>query len=154
MTVLDPRETASFMIKQAAQELVRQGEARLRPLGLGFAYLPALVALKNGEAVTQADLARLLRVEQPSMAQMLARMERDGLIRRRPDPSHKRNQIIEITKAALDRLPQARAVLGKDNAKAMAGFSASEAKAFLGFLQRVNVNLRGDVKVKTSGAQG
>ncbi|ONK25257.1 hypothetical protein BLX87_00695 [Bacillus sp. VT-16-64] len=56
----DPRQTPSFLIKQAARELMRRGEERLRPLGLGAAYLPVLVAVKNGEASTQADLARLL----------------------------------------------------------------------------------------------
>jgi MarR family transcriptional regulator, transcriptional regulator for hemolysin len=138
----DPRQTPSFLIKLAAQELMRRGEERLRPLGLGFAYLPVLVALKNGEASTQADLARLLHVEQPSMAQMLTRMERDGLIRRRPDAAHKRSRIVELTAMAFDRLPQARAALNEDNRKAMAGFTTNERKTFVSLLERVNANLR------------
>lgn len=141
MTSSSPRRTPSFLIKRAAQELVRQGETRLRPLGLGFASLPVLVALKNGDAKTQADLARLLQVEQPSMAQMLARLERDGWIRRKPDPTHKRSQIVELTAIAIRHLPKARAVLEEDNAKALAGFTTDEVDLFANFLARVNANL-------------
>jgi hypothetical protein len=36
----------------------------------------------------QKELARLLYVEQPTMAQLLTGMERDGLIERTPEPSH------------------------------------------------------------------
>lgn len=140
----DPRQTPSFLIKQAARELMRRGEERLRPLGLGAAYLPILVAVKNGEASTQADLARLLRVEQPSMAQVLARMERDGFIQRKPDPAHRRSQIIELTALAFERLPQAYAALNEGNILAMTGFSAGETAQFVAFLNRVNANLRNE----------
>ncbi|MBQ9353273.1 MarR family transcriptional regulator [Phyllobacterium sp.] len=123
---------------------MRRGEERLRPLGLGAAYLPVLVAVKNGEASTQADLARLLQVEQPSMAQALARMERDGFIQRKPDPAHRRSQIIELTALAFERLPQAYAALNEGNILAMTGFSAGETAQFVAFLNRVNANLRNE----------
>jgi hypothetical protein len=44
--------------------------------------LPVLVALQDGRASTQRDLACFAKIEQPPRAQMLARMERDGLIQR------------------------------------------------------------------------
>lgn len=131
----------SFLIKEASRELCRQAEASMRPLGLGMASLPVLVALKDGLAVTQAELARLLHVEQPSMAQTLARLERDHLIRRTPDPSHKRTQIVELTDLARERLPRARAILAGGNTKALVGFSEKEVTMFTEFLQRVIVNL-------------
>ena len=37
-------------------------------------------ALAKGGCLSQKDLARLARVEQPTMAEMLARMERDGAL--------------------------------------------------------------------------
>src|SRR5882724_11960371 len=45
-------------------------------------YLPVCFAL----AATQTALASLAAIEQPTMAATLTRMERDGLIHRRPDP--------------------------------------------------------------------
>ncbi|MBA8901345.1 MarR family transcriptional regulator [Phyllobacterium sp. P30BS-XVII] len=145
MSSPDTRQAPSFLIKQVARELIRRGEERLRPLGLGTAYLPIMVAVKNGDAATQADLARLLRVEQPSMAQLLGRMERDGFIRRKVDPSNRRSQIIELTALAVERLPQAYAALNEGNILAMTDFTPDEEAQFVAFLNRIQINLRSDV---------
>ncbi|UGX84759.1 MarR family winged helix-turn-helix transcriptional regulator [Phyllobacterium meliloti] len=145
MSSPDTRQAPSFLIKQVARELIRRGEERLRPLGLGTAYLPIMVAVKNGDAATQADLARLLRVEQPSMAQLLGRMERDGFIRRKVDPGNRRSQIIELTALAVERLPQAYAALNEGNILAMTDFTPDEEAQFVAFLNRIQINLRSDV---------
>ena len=41
-----------------------------------------LVALRDGRASTQRDLARFAKIDKLPMAKMLARMERDGLFSR------------------------------------------------------------------------
>src|SRR3546814_11537389 len=86
---LDVLSTPGHLISLAARGFARLSEARLKPLGFGVGHLPVLVALQDGRASTHRDLARLARIEQPPMAQMLARMERDGLTRRAPDPPHR-----------------------------------------------------------------
>ena len=78
--------TPGHLISLAARGFTRLSEARLKPLGFGVGHLPVLVALRDGRASTQRDLARFAKIEQPPMAQMLARMERDGLISRAPRP--------------------------------------------------------------------
>ena len=79
---LEVLSTPGHLISLAARAFARLSEARLKPLGFGVGHLPVLVALQNGQAGTQRDLALFARIEQPSMAQMLARMERDGIVRR------------------------------------------------------------------------
>lgn len=71
-----------------------------KPLGFGVGPLLVLVALQNGKTSTQRDLVRFARVEPPPMAQMLARMEMDGLVERTPDPVDGRSSRIVLTKAA------------------------------------------------------
>jgi len=137
----DPSNVPSFLIKQVARELSRLTETQLRPLGLGMASLPVLEAVRQGKATTQAELARLLRVEQPSMAQTLARLERDLLIRRSPDPQRPRAQRIELTALALQRLPQAREILNEGNTRMLGGFSVDETMRLPSFLQRLSANL-------------
>ena len=110
-------------------------------MGFGVGYLPALVALKNGRAETQRDLARFVRIEQPSMAQMLVRMEKDGLIRRSPDPADGRSSRIALTDVALARLPDACAALFQGNREALDGFSDEEAAQFVALLDRLIANL-------------
>lgn len=133
--------TPGHLISLAARAFARLSEARLKPLGFGIGYLPVLVALQEGRARTQRDLARFARIEQPSMAQMLVRMERDGLIDRTPDPVDGRSSRISLTDAARTRLPEACTALFHGNAEAMAGFSDAEAAQFVTLLTRMIGNL-------------
>lgn len=137
----DVLSTPGHLISLAARAFARLSEARLKPLGFGIGYLPVLVALEEGQAETQRDLARFARIEQPSMAQMLVRMERDGLIERTPDPADGRSSRIALTETARTRLPAACAELFRGNGEAMAGFSDEEAAQFIALLGRLIENL-------------
>jgi DNA-binding MarR family transcriptional regulator len=75
------------------------------------------------------------------MAQMLARMERDGLIRRVPDPDDGRSSRITLTKVAEARLPEAITVLLKGNREALRGFSDKESEMLIALLTRLIANL-------------
>ncbi|WP_430460062.1 MarR family winged helix-turn-helix transcriptional regulator [Thalassolituus sp. LLYu03] len=145
-TELDPTRAASFYIKLIAQELARMAEADLRPLGVGLASLPVLTALSQGNTDTQAELARLLGVEQSSMAQTLVRLERDGLITRSPDPAHGRRQLIALTPLARNILPSSKEVLARGNDMALSDFSAEERELVLKLLVRMLANLTGSDK--------
>ena len=138
---LDVLATPGHLIGLAARGFARLSEARLKPLGFGIGHLPVLVALRDGRASTQRDLARFARTEQPPMAQMLARMERDGLIERRPDPSDGRSSRVTLTEDARARMPEAVAVLLQGNGDALQGFTDGEATAFIALLTRVIANL-------------
>ncbi|MCV3768937.1 MarR family winged helix-turn-helix transcriptional regulator [Rhizobium sp. TRM95796] len=133
--------TPGHLVSLAARAFARLSEERLGPLGFGVGHLPVLVALGNGVANTQRDLARFARVEQPPMAQMLARMERDGLITRTRDPRDGRSSRIDLTPAARERLPQASATLFQGNRDAMEGFSDEDERRLVELLDRLIVNL-------------
>jgi DNA-binding MarR family transcriptional regulator len=133
--------TPGHLISLAARAFARLSEARLKPLGFGVGYLPVLIALRDGRAGTQRDLARFAKMEQPSMAQMLARMERDGLIERTPDAADGRSQRIALTAVAHTRLPAACAALFEGNRQALSGFTDEEASQLAALLTRVIVNL-------------
>ena len=133
--------TPGHLISLAARGFARLSEARLKPLGFGVGYLPVLIALKNGIADTQRDLARFARMEQPSMAQMLVRMERDGVIQRTPDPADGRSSLISLTEIAEARLPNACKVLFGGNNEALDGFTDEERAQLTGLLSRLIANL-------------
>ncbi|MBP1886670.1 MarR family winged helix-turn-helix transcriptional regulator [Sinorhizobium mexicanum] len=137
----DVLSTPGHLISLAARGFARLSEARLKPLGFGVGYLPVLIALQNGKASTQRDLARFAKVEQPPMAQMLARMERDGLIQRTPHPDDRRSSRIVLTRAAQARLPDAIETLFKGNRDAMDGFTEEEAVQLVALLTRLIENL-------------
>lgn len=138
---IDVLSTPGHLVSLAARGFTRLSEARLKPLGFGVGYLPVLVALRIGRADTQRDLAHFARTQQPPMAQMLARMERDGLIRRTPDPDDGRSSRIALTELALARLPEAIAALFRGNRDALVGFTDEEAGHFAALLGRLIANL-------------
>jgi DNA-binding MarR family transcriptional regulator len=133
--------TPGHLISLAARGFTRLSESRLKPLGFGIGQLPVLIALQDGVASTQRDLARFAKVEQPPMAQMLARMERDGLIERTPDPADGRCSCVVITKAAQKRMPEAITTLLQGNREAMAGFTSAEKRQLTDLLGRLITNL-------------
>ncbi|HWK70377.1 MAG TPA: MarR family transcriptional regulator [Burkholderiaceae bacterium] len=133
--------TPGHLISLAARGFARLSESRLKPLGFGVGQLPVLVALKDGSASTQRDLARFAKIEQPPMAQMLARMERDGLIERTPNPEDGRSSRIMLTKAAQERMPHAIMTLFQGNREAMTGFTQAEETQLVDLLKRLIANL-------------
>lgn len=139
----DPFRHPGHYFSRIARALTRIGDARLRPLGFATAQLPVLAALKDGEARSQTELARWAGVEQPSMAQMLARMEREGVIERHPDPRDRRASMVSLTEQARIRLPAGRAVLRQGNADMTKGLSSDDVATLVSLLQRVLANVEG-----------
>jgi len=133
--------TPGHLISLAARGFARLSEGRLKPLGFGVGHLPVLVALHERQGQPQRDLASFARIEQPSMAQMLARMERDGLICRAPDPADGRSSLISLTETARTRLPEACAVLFQGNRDVLDGFTGEEEGQLVALLTRLIANL-------------
>lgn len=133
------------LINIASRAMSRINDRRLRPLGLTFAQMPVLAALSKTDALSQKELAELARIEQPSMAQLLARMDRDGLIRRTSAEHDRRVSLISLTETGLAKLTEVRSALFETNDQALRGFSADEVTLFLDLLTRLVANLDEDL---------
>jgi MarR family transcriptional regulator for hemolysin len=129
------------LISRAARLSARIGDNRLENLGVATGQLPVLALLQDGAALSQKELADLVRVEQPTMALTLTRMERDGLITRQPNPDDKRSSLISITPTALSRMPEIFDVLRQGADEALAGFSDAEREMLTELLKRFVGNL-------------
>ena len=136
-----PMVTPGHYFTRIARGLARIGDKRLAALGFASAQLPVLSALRDGEKRSQTELARWAKVEQPTMAQLLARMERDGLVQREPDPADRRSSLISLTESARANLPAGREILRQGNVDAMQGLSDAEVETLIGLLKRVLANV-------------
>ncbi|MHA7628907.1 MarR family winged helix-turn-helix transcriptional regulator [Corallococcus sp. M7] len=137
----DPEAVPTFWINHASRLLMRHFEQRLRPLEFGMAYLPVVIALEEHGPLLQKQLAEYAHVEQPTMAALLTRMERDGLIQRQPHPDDRRATRILLSAKARERLPLAKQQLGEVAEQATAGLSERERATFMSLLRRVVANL-------------
>ena len=142
VTPWDPEASPAFWINRVSRALLRRGDGRLRPLGFAMSYLPVLRALAMGSRpLSQRELAHAVGVEQPSMTETIARLVRDGLVQRGPNPDDKRSRGISLTRLARARFPKARTVLVESEREAMAGLSEEEKAQLVRLLKRVLENL-------------
>lgn len=99
----------------AAHALKRTVNARFQATGLSMARLRVLFQLSVNGPSRMGELSTCVDVAPRTMTSTVAVMERDGLVRRSPDPEDKRATVVEITDAGLrsfeeGRRLQARAV--------------------------------------------
>lgn len=137
----DPVSMPSFWINHASRLLMREFEQQLRPLDFGMAYLPVVMAIEENGPLLQKHLAELAHVEQPTMAALLTRMERDGLIQQDPHPGDKRARLISLSTKAKRRVPSAKKRLGEVAEQATSGFSEKERAMIIALMRRLINNL-------------
>ncbi|WP_280382468.1 MarR family winged helix-turn-helix transcriptional regulator [Nocardia wallacei] len=66
---------------------------------LSFTTLSVLDTLATGGPMRLSDLVRTEQITQPGLTQLIGRLERDGLVERRPDPTDRRAALVDITEA-------------------------------------------------------
>lgn len=137
--------SAGYLTNWAARLLARAVDQRLKPLGLSSGQLPVFFALADGRALTQKQLAQLASIEQPTMAATLSRMERDGLVERRPDPKDRRSSLVTLSAAAREKLPAVKEATAAVNAQALAGMDDAQREAYLAGVKAVVATLGGKV---------
>jgi DNA-binding MarR family transcriptional regulator len=139
----DRTRSAGYLTNWAARLFARAMDRRLSGLGVNAAYMPVFFALIEGKALTQKELARRASVEQPTMAATLARMERDGLLVRSPDPGDRRSRLHALSPEARKKMAAVAAAGMAVNAEALADLSADEQTRLYALLQRVIARLEG-----------
>jgi MarR family transcriptional regulator for hemolysin len=136
-----PRRGVSYWVNRASRMMLRMQDERLGPHGVSRGQILVVAALMDGSVRSQKEIAQLAGVKQPTMAEMLARMERDGVVRRTADPEDGRGSLISLTASAKARLPKMRETLMRGESDAVAGLTADEVATLRALLERVVSNL-------------
>ena len=131
----------TFWINQASRMIMRRFEERLRPLGFGVAYLPVAVTLDEHGALQQKELLDHVAIEQPTMTALLARMERDRLVVRKPDPDDARARRVSLTAHGKRVLEDVKATLPHVVDDALVGVTTEDQATLLRILRRIVENL-------------
>jgi DNA-binding MarR family transcriptional regulator len=131
----DDELSMGYLMHWGGRLLRRLADRRLKPLGLSSAHLPVINALARDEPLSQKALAEIASIEQPTMAAMLSRMERDGIVTRRPDPADRRSALFALTPQTRRRLGAVRAAVEEVNREALRGLPADERRGFRRQLQ-------------------
>lgn len=130
-------ESLGYLVNHMARLLERGLSRRIKPLGLTTGTFPALLELWEQDGLTQKQLVERLDIEQPTLANTLARMERDGLILRKQDPDDLRSRRIWLTEYAISLREPALAEARAENASALAALTDDEQALFLALCHTV-----------------
>jgi MarR family transcriptional regulator, transcriptional regulator for hemolysin len=139
--MFESSQSAGHLVSRAARLFVKEADRRLQPLGLSSGHIPVLFALSKEPVLSQKALVERAAIEQPTMAGLLARMERDGLVARKTDRMDGRASLFRLTPLAKSKLADFFATLDQGNADALCGLDAKEKDQFLKALTKIIHNL-------------
>ncbi len=129
--------SAGYLANHMARLFARGLTARIRPLGLTTGTFPALLELWEKDGLTQKELVARLDIEQATMANTLARMERDGLVTRQKDPTDGRVQRVWLTKRAQGLRSSALSAAMAENHDALSILTADEQAMLVELMRKV-----------------
>ncbi len=123
-------------------------QAELNAVGLDKVGHPMLVSIlqsadedPEGQFQAQRELADLLHVSPPAVANSLKCLERDGYIRREPWQRDARRNRVILTEKGAAAVEGCRDVFRRVSARMMAGFSPEELHQLAQFQRRMLDNL-------------
>ena len=134
-------EDLCVKLNYLARLLLFQVNEQVRPHGVSQGQLPILCCLQEEEGQTQAELCRKIQVEQPTMANTLRRMERDGLIVRIASEEDKRQVRIYLTEQIRPTVAALQQKRDEVVACMTRNLSAADLTAFHRLLDQARVNL-------------
>jgi DNA-binding MarR family transcriptional regulator len=88
-------------------------EAAAEATGLTPTSTAALATIERHGPLTPSELAKLERVQRPTVTRTLGCLDREGLIERTPDPADGRSALVSVNAAGRERLRRLR---GRKNA--------------------------------------
>jgi DNA-binding MarR family transcriptional regulator len=133
----DKNQSAGYLINHLARIFFQALAREIGPMGLAPGQFMVLLELWREDGLTQRDLVERLDVEQATLANTLARMERDGLIRRSPHPTDGRAQSIRLTERARRLESPATKAADGINRRLLADLSVDDRQRFLSTMRKL-----------------
>jgi DNA-binding MarR family transcriptional regulator len=130
-----PRYFLTYYLKTLLQHVRGELDASLEPLGLTALQMAVLAMLRRPGA-SNAELAREAAVTPQSMAELLAKLERGGLVERAPDPKNARVLRAALTAKGQQALARGGAETARVEERLFAPLSKKEQRALREALER------------------
>ncbi len=112
----DARRDVLFLLHDVARLIRVEADKRARAHGMTRAQWVILVRVERQPGLSQKELAEVMEVEPITVARLIDRMERRGIVERRPDPKDRRVWRVHLCPSAqplLGELHQARTALAR-----------------------------------------
>ena len=116
--------------------------AELAAHGLDLATFATLMTLYDEEGLTQTDLSSAVGVASYATTRTLDRMERQGLVERRPHPQSRRTHQVFLTEKGRALQPELAGIVARVNKEALRHLDPVSRKKLVGWLQEIERETR------------
>jgi MarR family transcriptional regulator for hemolysin len=131
-------ETFGQLLHGTARAWRQKLDGRLKPMGLSQAKWRTLMHLSIAQdALTQAEIAARLGVEEPTVVTLLHRLEREAWITRTNSPHDRRCKMVLLGRRAQRVIAQINATADKLRHELLADITESDLKTCMRVLARV-----------------
>jgi MarR family transcriptional regulator, transcriptional regulator for hemolysin len=114
-------------------------DERLKPMGLSQAKWRTLLHLSlAGDALTQAEIAERLGIEEPSLVTLLHRLENEDWIIRRASPHDRRCKMVLLGRRAQNVISQINATAKKLRHELLEDVSAADLRTCMRVLAQIH----------------
>lgn len=146
MLEYDFENSLGYWVCATAHDLARSLNEELAEHGITLRQWEVLATLSLAREQSQSELAERLKIEAPTLVGVLDRMERDGWIVRRADPSDRRRKIIQATQQVEPAWHKMIECAKHVRQRATAGLSHDELETLRVLLGRVRDNMSRDAQ--------
>ena len=140
----NPRFRNWIALVRAEKAVVRELTRALAPLDLKIGQLDVMMNIYRHPGLSQHDVARRLLVGRSNITMLLPQLEKQGLIRREPDPRDKRAMRLYLTDGGEARLMEALAIYSTLIDKVMAQSTPAQCDAMGEQMRRIETMLGAD----------
>src|SRR6266699_1074243 len=138
MSTGETAETLGHLLHGTARAWRQKLDQRLKPMGLSQAKWRTLMHLSlAGDALTQAEIAARLGVEEPSVVTLLHRLEREDWITRSNSPRDRRCKMVLLGRRAERVIAQINSTAEKLRHELLADVPASDLETSMKVLTRI-----------------
>ncbi|WP_139833810.1 MarR family winged helix-turn-helix transcriptional regulator [Thalassospira alkalitolerans] len=137
----DPKQNIGFLMKDVTRLMRRNFMRRAHDFGLTQAQMQALAYLARNEGIRQVTLAEMLEIQPITTARLIDKLEEQGLVERRPDPSDRRAVLLYLTERAGALIDRIWVHAAKTREEALAGLSPETQEILVTALGQMYDNL-------------
>ena len=132
--------SAGYWITRIARSMERDFEKRLEPLEITRGAFAMLSAIHHEKKTKPAEIAAFLGVDGAAVTRYLDRVEKQGLIERRPSPTDRRSTDIILTEDGQRAVRKGRAGSKATNTKFTADLTSAEVDQLQSIIQKMLAN--------------
>lgn len=141
------KDCICFKLGALSRKITRTYKDSLASIGLTHGQFFMLIALYEENGLLPSQLADKVSLDRPTTTGLLDRLERDGWIERRFDPTNRRTVRVYLTPRALEQRPTILATYERINGHFLEKYSSEEWLLLQSLLERLD---EGEAKASVS----